>query len=125
MKNSVFFPQGLLDLLAAEGKVELDGQDIVVPGDGFRYRMLEAVRVVREVTTGEDPHDLCGRVRSRDELQQNLGAEILGNSMLVEEWAYDVIPGLLGEPVGDIPSGATRPEEDVLVTLQQDQAVEA
>jgi hypothetical protein len=124
MKNSVFFPQGLLDLLSAEGKVELDGEDLVISGDGYRYRMREAIRVVREVTTGEDPHDLCGRVKPREDLQSGLGAEILGNSMLVEEWAYDVIPGLLGEPVGDAPSNA-RPEEELLQAMQQDQAIEA
>ncbi len=120
MNNAVFFPQALLDLLFDVGKVDLDGEDLIIPEGGYRYRVIEAVRVLSEVTTGEDPHDLCGKVRPRGHLTDQLGAEILGNSMLVEDNAYDVAPGMLGEPTGDVDPSAVagQREEDVLTTLQ-------
>jgi hypothetical protein len=118
--NSVFFPQALLDMAFDVGRLDLDGDELVVPDGGYRYRVHEAVRVMQEVTTGEDPHSLCGRVVLRARLTEQLGAEILGNSMLVEDSAYDVVPGMVGEPVGDLdPSvGAGQLETDVLAELQ-------
>jgi hypothetical protein len=123
MTNAVFFPQALLDVLFGMGKLDLDGEDLVVPEGGYRYRVTEAVRILKEVTTGEDPHDLCGKVRTMEHLAEQVGAEILGNSMLVEDHAYDVTPGMLGEPTGDVDPGAVagRREEDVLTELQDAQ----
>ena len=115
--NSVFFPQSLLDILFDIGKLDIEGEDLVVKEHGFRYRVGEAVRVLTEVTTGEDPHNLCGRVAMRTYLSDELGAEILGNSMLVEDNAYDVVPGMVGEPVGAVAPDA-RPEHEVLAELQ-------
>ncbi len=120
MNNAVFFPQSLLDVLFDVGKLDLDGEELVVPAGGYRYRVSEAVRILQEVTTGEDPHDLCGKVVSRGHLETQLGAELLGNSMLVEENAYDVVPGMVGEPSGEVDPSveAGQREEDVLSTLQ-------
>jgi hypothetical protein len=120
MQNSVFFPQSLLDVLFGVGKLDLDGDDLVVKEGGYRYRMSEAVRVMTEVTTGEDPHDLVGKVALRAHLTDQKGAEILGNSMLVEDNAYDVVPGMMGEPTGDVDPSveAGQTENDVLAALQ-------
>lgn len=120
MNNAVFFPQSLLDVLFGVGKLDLDGEEIVIPEGGYRYRVTEAVRVLQEVTTGEDPHELCGKVAMRAHLTDQLGAELLGNSMLFEDNAYDVIPGMLGEPSGELDPSvqAGQREEDVLEALQ-------
>lgn len=120
MKNSVFFPQSLLDILVSVEKLDLEGEELVIPESGFRYRVMEAVRITQEVTTGEDPHDLCGKVALRAHLTDQMGAEILGNSMLVEDNAYDVIPGMMGEPTGDVDPNvvAGKREEDLLTALQ-------
>lgn len=120
MQNSVFFPQGLLDMLFGAGKLDLDGDDLVVPDGDYRYRVSEAVRVTGEVTTGEDPHGLVGKVALLSHLTEQVGAEILGNSMLVEDNAYDVVPGMMGEPTGDVDPGveAGKREQDVLSALQ-------
>ncbi len=120
MNNAVFFPQELLDVLFGVGKLDLDGDDLIVPVGGYRYRVSEAVRVLSEVTTGEDPHDLVGKVASREQLTETLGAELLGNSMLVEDNAYDVVPGMVGEPTGDVDPSviAGQREEDALSSLQ-------
>jgi hypothetical protein len=120
MQNSVFFPQSLLDVLFGVGKLDLDGDDLVVTEGNYRYRVTEAVRVLSEVTTGEDPYDLVGKVAGNEHLANKLGAELLGNSMLVEENAYDVVPGMLGEPTGDVDPSveAGQREEDMLASLQ-------
>ena len=120
MKNKVFFPQGTLDVLVDVGRLELDGEELVVSGEGYRYTVQEAVRVLREVTTGEDPQQLCGKVALRASLDEELGAELLGNSMLLEDWAYDVVPGLLAAPTSSVDPAvdAGRSEQDVLAELQ-------
>ena len=118
MRNTVFFPQAMLDVLAELGHVDLVGEELVLTSGGYRYRIEEAVRVLREVTTGEDPSRLCGKVRSRAALTGEMGAELLGGSMLIEESAYDVVPGFVGEPVGE-PDAAAKSELAVLMDLQK------
>jgi hypothetical protein len=118
--NRVFFPQALLDVLMDLGKVDLAGDDLIIQDEPYSYKALEAVRVLVEVTTGEDPHGICGKVSPRSKLTDEMGAEILGNSMLVEDNAYDVIPGFIGEPIGDVDPAveAGKTETDVLAKLQ-------
>jgi hypothetical protein len=110
MKNRVFFPQPLLDVLMDGGKIDVSTEEIVLTESGHRYRVVEAVRVLREVTDGADPHDLCGRVKSRMYLQE-LGAELLGDSMIVADKAYEVLTGFVGLPLGP-PAGRARGEAD-------------
>ena len=117
MTNSVFFPQNALDILIALEHVDLDGEELVLMQSGFRYHVVEAVRVLREVTTGEDPRDLCGRVRLRGELTEELGAELLGDSMLVDDSAYDIVNGFLCSPSNEIDDEEAAGEEDVLMIL--------
>ena len=111
--NAVFFPQDVLDILVALEHMVVEGDQLVV--QGYRYQLVEAVRVLQEVTTGEDPKDICGRVRETAKLTAD-GAEILGNSLLFEDNAYDIVPGMLASPAGEIT--ATKREEDVLAELQ-------
>jgi hypothetical protein len=99
MQNRVFFPQAALDQWIVDGVVEIQSNELTILGEGRRYRLAEAVRVVREVSGGEDPNELVGRVKAKGYLEQ-LGAEIVENSMLVTDTAYDVEPGWVGIPVG-------------------------
>jgi hypothetical protein len=118
MKNQVFFPQAMLDVLVELGRMDLEGDELVLGDGGYRYKLEEGVRIIREVTTGEDPSRLCGKVRSRASLAEELGAELLGGSMLIEDSAYDVVPGFLGEPAGEAAEEA-KPELAVLMELQR------
>lgn len=119
MVNRVFFPQAALDLLVGSGDIGLEGEELVLGGGACRYRIVEAVRVVREVGGAEDPHDLCGRVKSRQYLTE-LGAELLGESMIVGDNAYDVVAGFVGVPGGDFdPSKAGKTEEQLLGEVLQ------
>jgi hypothetical protein len=99
MKNRVFFPQAALDQWIVDGSVELNDGELTIIAEGRRYRLAEAVRVLREVSGAGDAHELMGRVKARMYLEQ-LGAEIVETSMLLGDAAYDVEPGWLGIPVG-------------------------
>ena len=102
MQNRVFFPQRQLDRWLAEDRVELTQRELLLKAEGRRYRIVDAIRVLREVTDGRDLFSLVGKVKSVSYLTE-LGAELLGTSMLVGESAYDVVPGFLGVPKGDPP----------------------
>jgi hypothetical protein len=97
--NRVFFPQQALDQWLSEAAVEVDGNLLVIKNGGRRYRLIEAVRVVAEVSGSPDLEELCGRVKSVSYLTE-LGAELLGDSMVMGDAAYDVVPGWMGTPVG-------------------------
>jgi hypothetical protein len=99
MRNRVFFPQGALDEWVGDNRVDINGEDLLLKSEGRRYRIIEAVRIVREVTGADDPHELLGRVKTRAFLTE-LGAEVLENSMILGDNAYDVIQGFVGAPIG-------------------------
>jgi hypothetical protein len=99
MKNRVFFPQDALDAWIAEDRVELRNDELTIRSEGRKYKIIEAIRVLREVTNQPDVHELLGRVKSRVFLSE-LGAEVLEHSMLLGDNAYDVVPGFVGAPIG-------------------------
>lgn len=99
MRNRVFFPQAALDEWIAGDLVDLEGDELTIRGEGRKYRIAEAVRVLREVAGSPDEHELIGRVKSKNYLAE-LGAEILEESMILGDAAYDVVPGFVGAPVG-------------------------
>jgi hypothetical protein len=100
-KNRVFFPQEALDRWLVDGKVEISGSELTIPTERRRYRLVEAVRVVSEEASHSDPDELVGRVKTMSFLSE-LGAELLGDSMVLGENAYRVIAGWLGTPVGTL-----------------------
>src|SRR5262245_8728317 len=99
MRNRVFFPQAALDEWVSDNRVDIKGEDLTFKAQGRRYRIIEAVRIMREVTGADDPHELLGRVKTRAFLTE-LGAEILESSMILQDNAYDVIQGFVGAPIG-------------------------
>ena len=99
MENRVFFPQEALDSWIVDGSVELTDGVLTIVGEGRRYELVEAVRVLREVSGAGDEKDLIGRAKTRYSLEK-IGAEIVETSMLMGDCAYDVVPGWVGIPVG-------------------------
>ena len=97
MQNRIFFPQAALDHWLVEGYVELAGNQLTIVGEGRRYHIAEAVRVIREVSGVPDANDVIGKVKSRVFFEE-LGAEILEESMIIGENAYEVKTGWLGAP---------------------------
>jgi hypothetical protein len=97
VQNRIFFPQAALDHWVVEGQVELAGNQLTIVGEDRRYRIAEAVYVLKEVTGTPDANDVIGKVKSRVYFEE-LGAEILEDSMIIGENAYDVKTGWLGAP---------------------------
>ena len=99
--NRAFFPQRALDAWLAEAKIDFTGRDLVLRAAQRRYQVVEAARVIQEVSGQEDIYDLVGRVKSVIFLTE-LGAEILESSMLLGDNAYEVVTGFMGVPVGTL-----------------------
>ena len=99
MRNRVFFPQAALDEWLADDRADLKKDELELKPHGRRYRIIEGIRILREVTGTDDPHELIGRVKSRAFLSE-LGAEILEGSMIIGDNAYDVVQGFVGAPSG-------------------------
>jgi hypothetical protein len=100
-KNRVFFPQEALDRWLAEGRVEIAGSELTIPNERRRYRLLEGVHVVSEEAGHADPDELVGKVKTMLYLIE-LGAELLGDSMVLGDNAYRVVAGWLGTPIGTL-----------------------
>jgi len=122
MHNRVFFPQQALDGWVSQGRVEVSGRELTIRAENRRYRIVDAIRVLREVTHGQDEYDIVGQVKSVNFLVE-LGAELLGTSMILGESAYDVVPGFLGTPIGSFedhrvanasPEAPTQSDEELL-----------
>lgn len=97
--NRIFFPQDSLDHWISESRVDLVGNELVIKAENRRYRVVEAIRVLSEVSGTPDFHEIVGKVKSVTFLTE-LGAELLGNSMVLGDNAYEVMPGFLGTPIG-------------------------
>ena len=98
-KNRVFFPQEALDRWLVNGEVELAQGLLTIRAEKRKYRLVEAARVLAEVSGLPDPHEVIGKVKTVGFLNE-LGASLLGESMVIADNAYEVVPGWLGSPIG-------------------------
>ncbi|HEU5075405.1 MAG TPA: hypothetical protein VFU02_14540 [Polyangiaceae bacterium] len=104
----VFFPDDALDAWLAAGKAELAAGFLTTQPEGYRYRVVEAVRVLGEVTGGADGHQLVGKVKPLVYVRE-LGAELLGDSMILDDNAYDIVTGWVAVPEVDKPAQHAEP----------------
>ncbi len=107
-KNRVFFPQQVLDRWLRSGDAELSANELLLRAERKKYRLVEGVRVVAEVSGALDPYDITGKVKTVGFLTE-LGAELLGESMLIGDNAYEVVPGWLGQPKVEASKGEAAP----------------
>ena len=98
-KNRVFFPQEALDRWLVNGEVELAQGLLTIKTEKRRYRLVEAARVMAEVSGLPDRHEVMGKVKTVGFLSE-LGASLLCESMVIADNAYEIVPGWLGSPVG-------------------------
>jgi hypothetical protein len=104
----LFIPQGRLDEWAAQENIEIDEHRLDLDGGNAGLELSPAVRFMQEVTGEGDPHGLLGKVKTTAQLEQ-MGADHMHDSVLVEESAYEVLEGYLATPVGA--SAARQPAE--------------
>ena len=98
-KNRVFFPQQVLDRWLARGRCRAGRRELDAQGRAASsIALVEGVRVLTEVSGSGDPYEITGKVKTVAFLTE-LGAELLGESMLIGDNAYEVVPGWLGSPV--------------------------
>jgi hypothetical protein len=100
MTPRLFLSQAAVERFAAEGRAELGDGALVVTGGalaGARLEVEPALRVKAVAGGGADPHALVGKVQVLAPLRER-GAECVGDSMLLEDIAYDVEPGFLASP---------------------------
>ncbi len=109
-KSRVFFPQEVIDRWLALGEAELTGAELWLRSERRRYRVVEAVRVVREVSGAPDPLDLSGSVKTLAFVSA-LEAELLGDSMIVGENAFETVIGWLGAPL-ETPQAPADPSDE-------------
>jgi hypothetical protein len=107
-KNRVFFPQQVLDRWLDAGDAELFASELTLKAERKKYRLVEGVRVLAEVSGVGDPYDITGKVKTVAFLSE-LGAELLGESMLIGDNAYEIVPGWLGQPKSELAQGAPGP----------------
>jgi hypothetical protein len=127
MQNRVFLPQSALDLWLADGSVDLTGTELSLTAELRRYRLAEAAFVLREVSGLPDAHELIGRVKSKHYLEE-LGAEVMEESMVLGDNAYDVVSGFMATPIGSFDEflaeagavgRAARNDEELLMRFAQ------
>lgn len=100
MTARLFVTQTAVERFSAEGQAELSQGALVVTGgalDGARLDLEPALLVRAVAGGGADPHVLVGKVRALSSLRAR-GAEVVGDSMLLEDTAYEVEPGYLAIP---------------------------
>jgi hypothetical protein len=99
----IFVSQELVDLWSTDDRVVLDGDVMTLAGSGHQVVLSPAMRVLRVVSDGGDPHNLVGCVKTPAELVA-AGGEHYMNSLLLGEAAYDLQAGFIGEPVDPGPA---------------------
>lgn len=96
--SRLFISLERLDAWTAEGRASLDGNRMTLTQLGRSFAMKPAVHFVRATGPERDPHDLVGRVKSKDALEE-MGADQLESSVIYKDTAYDVVDGFIGEPL--------------------------
>ena len=75
--------------------MDLTATELIVLAEGRRYKVVEAIHVVAEVTGANDAHQIVGKVKPKAALEE-IGAEIVESSMIIGDNAYDIVPGWMG-----------------------------
>ena len=109
--NRAFLSQDLLDGWLADECISLDGDVLKLLPKGPAFLLTTAAYFQSEVTTGEDPLELCGKVKALAQIAE-LGGEHVPGSVVIGDSAYEVRDGFLGELLpehpdspGDVPAG--------------------
>ena len=114
--HRLFVSQETLDIWMTDGRVEVDGEVMTLLPDKQRFQLKTAVHFLEEVAGGGDDAALIGKVKDVESMLE-MGAEHVADSVILNESAYQVMEGFLGEPIWDdnakAPKGAAEPGDNV------------
>ncbi len=94
----LYISQDRLDVWAGENRVGIDGETMTLLEHGRTFRIAAAIRFLKVSGDDDDPHELVGKVKEVKELE-TIGADLMANSAIVGDTAYDVENGFLGTPL--------------------------
>jgi hypothetical protein len=104
MPGKLFISQAAIDAWVSSNKVDLQGEILTLRDGGGALRLRAASYFRKVAGEGDDKRALLGRVKDEDALAA-LGAEAYMTSVLFDDAAYDVEPGFLATPVGELSDG--------------------
>jgi hypothetical protein len=114
----LFLPEKTLEEWAMSDAADLSDGKLLVKETGERLVATPAVHFM-SLVSGEDQHQLIGRVKPLSTLAE-LGADVLADSVVLGETAYEVASGYITE----VPSApkqerrrAASPEADLLAAF--------
>jgi hypothetical protein len=113
MPGKLFISQAAIDAWVSSDRVDLQGEVLTFRNGAGALRLRAASYFRKVAGDGDDRRSLIGRVKDEDALAA-LGAEAYMTSVLFDDTAYDVEPGFLATPVGDVSDGGRA----VLAALQ-------
>jgi hypothetical protein len=113
--KKIFITQQVLDTLFSEGKASLDGDRLtILSKKDSVYKLSPAYKFLYVVDNARDVGKMVGKIFTTKELEK-IKADIYMDSILVNEVAYQVETGFVGEPEEQPSSGpAEESDEDLL-----------
>ena len=94
--NRLFFSQEAVDRWLAEGRIGLEGEVLGLLPDGPSFMLSSAVLFGNEVAAGSDAPGLCGKVKTLPDVAA-LSGEHASGSVVLGDYAYEVVEGFLAE----------------------------
>ncbi len=95
MADHLFVPQTVLDRWSEQGRIQVDGNVLVILGEQKSFALTSAVRFMK-MEAGDDRAGLLAKVKTTDALKQ-MGAEHYMDSVILGESAYQVQQGFLAD----------------------------
>jgi hypothetical protein len=95
MADHLFVPQTVLDRWSEQGRIQVDGNVLVILGEQKSFALTSAVRFIK-MEAGDDRAGLLAKVKTTDALKQ-MGAEHYMDSVILGESAYQVQQGFLAD----------------------------
>jgi hypothetical protein len=117
----LFLPEKTLEDWAISEVADLSDGHLIVRETQSKYLLVSAL-YFSNLASGDDTHNLLGRVKSLDQLA-HLNPEHMADSCLIGETAYETNPGYVIEVVAQVPTKAepkkktASPEADLLAAF--------
>ncbi|MGE5047745.1 MAG: hypothetical protein ACM3PC_04195 [Deltaproteobacteria bacterium] len=95
MADHLFVPQSVLDRWSEQGRIQVEGNVLIILGEQKSFALTTAVRFMK-MAAGDDRAGLLAKVKTTDALKQ-MGAEHYMDSVILGESAYQVQQGFLAD----------------------------